>query len=446
MKSISICLLLMIGLIGCRKDLQDNPNGYLPAVQSFLKDSMAVNDYAALDFSRAVRTGNGEEDLYLLRIPFKGTTLARRFVLLQTSGSGVLISGRMVDLYREEPDAARPFNGHITIHTLGGSPLLEDRIDRGYIQWPRRHSFLMGVQSLQPDPYQMLPVVIVVASRTSENTFTYSDWISLYSFFNDGSYAGGGYYSPMNDAMVYGGGGSGDGSSSFSGDSGNDGHVYMDPTVWVDFEGQDQLPAIDVEKYLKCFSAIPDEGALCTIEIFADIPVDSDPNKIVNIYSGSPGHTFIQLKKSNGSKSAIQNIGFYPKLGWKPAITNAPIDGKLVDNGEHEFNASFKMSLAPQNFNSVLSEIIYLANFIRYDIDNYNCTDFALDVFNKTRRERLDIPQIHIPGNYPATGTRTPQGLYSLLRQMKNGGHPESDNITINIQKGWVAKSTGPCN
>jgi hypothetical protein len=67
-------------------------------------------------------------------------------------------------------------------------------------------------------------------------------------------------------------------------------------------------------------------------------------------------------------------------------------------------------------------------------------------VFNKTRTSKLEIPLYNIPGNYPATGTSMPQGLYQKLREMKQSGHPESPNITISGYKGWVANSSGPCN
>ena len=61
-----------------------------------------------------------------------------------------------------------------------------------------------------------------------------------------------------------------------------------------------------------CFENIPDEGAICSIELFADVPVNSDPMVGFNLQTGSPGHTFLQLHKQNGKYGVIQNIGFYP--------------------------------------------------------------------------------------------------------------------------------------
>ena len=65
------------------------------------------------------------------------------------------------------------------------------------------------------------------------------------------------------------------------------------------------------------------------------------------------------VKKSNGSASVQQNIGFYPDQGWKTMLTPAPVTGKFVDNAGHEFNASLSMSLTPEQLQSVINEILY---------------------------------------------------------------------------------------
>jgi hypothetical protein len=212
----------------------------------------------------------------------------------------------------------------------------------------------------------------------------------------------------------------------------------------VDIETQDVNAPIDVQKFINCFNAIPDAGSTCSIEIMADIPVDSDPNKIFNFDSKSPGHTFLNIKKSNGSQSVSQNIGFYPASGWKTILTNAPIDGKFVDNGQHEYNAGFKLSITPAQLQSALMEMLRDRNS-KYDIDNYNCTDWALDVFNAAGGN-FQIPLYDIPGNYPSTGTRMPNGVYNKLLQMKNSNDPRAGGIDIGFSKAFAGNSTGPCN
>ena len=444
MKSFTTSLLLMITLLGCRKDFDTVVDGYLSNVQTSLKDSIGSSEYAQLNFSKAVRTQIGGKDWYYLRVPQVGVPLGKGFLLLKTKRDGGVMEGRWVALNKDAASIQGTFSGRIQVRSLEGALLLDAPIEKGRFKSSRPYSFTMGIQALHPDPYRLMPEVIVVATREADAGYTYSDWISLQSLFNDSGVESTGYYSPMDENIVYGGGGYSGGGDSGTGDP--EGSVYADPTIIVDLESDREKPAIDIIKFINCFNAIPDAGSTCTIEIFADIPVDSNPNKLFDVGTQFPGHAFIQIKKSNGNQSAIQNIGFYPKTDWKSTLTTAPIEGKLVDNGGHEFNASLKMSVTPENFKSILTEILYLTRFIKYDIDEYNCTDFALDVFNKVRVPKLEIPLYAIPGGITAGGTRTPQGLYNQLKQMKLSGSPEAKNITIGDLKNWVANSTGPCN
>src|SRR5690606_22984968 len=110
-----------------------------------------------------------------------------------------------------------------------------------------------------------------------------------------------------------------------------------------------------------CFKNIPDDGATCSIELFADVPVDSDPMVGFNAQTGSPGHTFIQLHKQNGKYRVTQNIGFYPASQLKTLLTTAPIEGVFADNQHHEFNASIKMSLSAEQLKSLILQMIDLA-------------------------------------------------------------------------------------
>ena len=81
----------------------------------------------------------------------------------------------------------------------------------------------------------------------------------------------------------------------------------------------------------------------------------------------------------------------------------------------------------------------------KYDIDNYNCTDWAMDVFNAAGGN-LQIPLYDIPGNVPSIGTRMPNGVYNKLKEMKAANQPQAANINIGFVKGYAGNSTGPCN
>jgi len=442
----------------CKKEINSpgTQNEFPAKIKAALKDSLSEADFLSLDFSRAIATKIEKEKVILVRIPFIGKKISNEFVLVKADNNWTMQAGKIIEMHGEiiaknekAKIPARQFRGDIVIHSLSRNNYVKSIIEGGYIRaFHETDEPLSLVAPVLPDPYIELPEVIVVSSYSSGGGgISWSTWMSLMSFFNDYSGGGGGYYS---SGDPFGGGGGGGGSYTGGGGSGgSDGSIDPIPIedpIYVDFESVEDKAAIDIEKYIKCFSAVPDAGATCSIEIFTDIPVDDDPNKFFDWDSQSPGHTYIQIKKSNGAQSAMQNIGFYPKSNWKTILTPAPIAGKFVDNGEHEFNASFKMNVSVTNFQSILTHILYLARFVKYDIDEYNCTDWALDVFNEIRSDKLEIPKYDIPGGMAPYGTHTPQGLYQKLKQMKDANHPEAGNITTDIVKGWTAKSGGPCN
>jgi hypothetical protein len=458
MKQFLILAIFFSSIISCNKNatIETSSSSYLANVKYLLKDSIDHTAYEALDFSHAIRT-NIKGKTSFLRIPFKGKFLKDEFLFLETNEQGIIKRGGMIffdrySLSTQRMSNYRPFNGHIVIKSLKGEKLIDSEIENGYIIafHPKRKSHRLAIVPVEPY-YTELPEVVVVSSHTQEGGIYFSDWFSFTSIYSD-TYNSSSYYVSMD------GYGSGGGDVSYTSGENNyllkpkspydnsSNTVYEEPPVLIDYESAAFDPAIDLQKYLNCFTLIPDEGATCSIQIFADIPVDSDPGKLLNWQTGSPGHSFIQVNKSNGGKMVSQNIGFYPDEGWKVSLTNAPVDGKFVNNGGHEFNASFKMDIKPGQLRSALIEIQYLAKFIKYDIDEYNCTDFALDVFNKVRSVPLQIPLYAIPGGMTAGGTRTPQGLYNLLKAMQRSGGPEASNIIVTNSKAWVSNSTGPCN
>jgi len=324
------------------------------------------------------------------------------------------------------------FNGAITFSSLNRGSVIASRVTNGYVEAFHPSRAALRVQTL--DEY--LPEVVVVGYYSSDG-FSFSDWLSLEGMFSGGGTSSG-YYSSLD--YPYGGGGGESHSSSEQ--------VYEEVPQLIDFEEGVNESAINVENYLKCFSTVPDNGATCSIEILADIPIDGNPNEFFDWQNGSPGHTFLQLKKSNGDQNIMQNIGFYPVSGWKTFLTSTSLEGKFVDNGGHEFNASLTMNISPQQLQSAITEILYLSRFVRYDIDEYNCTDFALEVFNYVRSpaSAIDIPKYDIPGGTSPTGTSTPEGLYQKLQSMKKAAGAEAANIELPGGKSWAAGSKGPCN
>jgi hypothetical protein len=445
MKQFLPIAIFLVAALSCKREKVAD-DVYIDTVKKELIDSVSEKVYSRLNFDQAFLSRVDSVGLFILRIPFKGSAMDKDFIVLRTDLKGRISEGRLIHLDGKDIEVGqgrikrRTFEGTITISSLKEMTLINSEIVEGYVKAFHKKQFATRTGSMQaPD---VLPEVVIVTYVNNVGV-SYSDWIALQSFFRsdgNGDYTSGNYYGAV------GGGGGGIGGGDGIGGNNKESGFFTSPTIQVDVETFVNNPAIDLAAYLKCFENIPDFGATCSIEIFSDIPVDSDPNKLFDLSTQSPGHTFLQLKKSNNDQHALQSIGFYPKTNWQSIITTAPVEGKFVDNGGHEFNASFKMNLSPQEFQSVVTEIKYLARSIMYDIDEYNCTDFSLDVFNKVRTKKLEIPMYDIPGGLAAAGTRTPQGLYHKLKEMKDQGDPESMNINIGFSKGWVAYSDGPCN
>jgi hypothetical protein len=443
MKQFFYVAALLLLVCSCKKEGSHNSKDtYLEAVRQSLKDSLNADAYAQLDFERSVSYRVDSAGLYFMRIPLQGKPLREDFLILKTTREGRIKSGRFIRLRgREQPYSRQRtglrFEGTVRMFSLDGSEQLFSDIHGGYITaFHPELSTRDDAANILPGSGDVLPEVVVIA-YVHTSGIDYSTWLLLNSFSSNTEKDAGS--SPYYATADGGGGGGGGYSGSGGGGSGT-------PVIQIDYDNYAGRESIAVEEYVKCFDAIADASAKCSITLYADIPVDSDPNKLFDFRTGSPGHTFIGILKMNsdGTQAVQQFIGFYPKSGWKSGLTDAPVEGKFVDDSGHEFNASYNKSLTPDELRSVLVEILYLKN-VRYDIDNYNCTDWALAVFNKAGYG-LDIPLYAVPGTLPSAGTSTPQGVYNKLKEMKKSGAANADQISIGFIKGWVADSKGPCN
>lgn len=453
---ILIPAIFLLLLSSCKKGILINSQiDYLGRVKETLKDSMNSEDFIKADFSRAFKTSIDSEKLILLRVPFFGKDFSTGFILIQTDISGNCLRGRIIELQGNVSESMN-YNGNIQILSLKANELVKSSIIDGYIEAfsPPKNKEPLQLEPVQPYIPQLPEVIVTGYIPSSGGGISFSTYVNLMSFFNNsgGSGSGGGGGSTYGDPtyggwyaiLPQGGGGPGGGLGGSGGGGSN--LSETENAIYIDFEQQYIDPAIDILKYINCFNSIPDAGASCKITIFTDIPVNGDPTKFFDWKNGSPGHTFIQFQKVNGSQQVSQNMGFYPASGWKTAVSPAPIEGKFVDNHHHEFNASYEKTITPSQLQSGLLEIMQRRN-MRYDIDDNNCTDWAIAVFNATLagQEDLEIPLYNIPGGEAPYGTSTPQGLYNKLREMQNAGGPQAQGIVIPII-GWVGASSGPCN
>ena len=461
MKNTIIISLSLLLFAACKKSndlVQEKTTHDISKVEIFLKDSLENIPLSTVDFDHAIRSVLDSGRINFIRIPFKGTSIKEAFLLINTDEKGNCLSGVVVHVTNDNKDKTnKNLNGIIHISSLKQKEIKQHKIINGFIVNKEKNNNNNN-DFVKADDSNTLPEVIVVGYIYSTGV-TWSEWMSLLDIYGSSGYdiyggsantgggssnGGYGYYSPLDPF---------EGTTHYPeyNDNGDgmptDDDIPSDDTRVIEYEPVASVAAIALDTYLQCFSTIADVGSTCSIEIFSDLPVDGEPNTFFNWENGSPGHSFLQIKKSNGMQSIQQNIGFYPNQGWKSIATPAPIPGKFVDNAGHEFNASLKMSLTPEELQSIINEMLYLKNSIKYDIDENNCTDFALHIFNFVRPgDPILIPKYDIPGGMAPTGTNTPQGLYQKLFSMKEEGGPEAANITLPGVFGWVGNSNGPCN
>ncbi len=182
--------------------------------------------------------------------------------------------------------------------------------------------------------------------------------------------------------------------------------------------------------------------ATYTITISADLPVDDQPETMFNWREGSPGHAFLTLTKSNPSEIVSQNLGFYPNTSWKSIITS-DVNSKVVDDSDHEFQASYAVSVTGYQFQVALDKIAAIQSK-KYNLGNYNCTDFVLEVFN-TVQPSFTVPPHIVPNlSYSAIQTaNTPQGLFDRISQLQTAG---TSGASASSSKNYSTISHGPCN
>jgi hypothetical protein len=254
----------------------------------------------------------------------------------------------------------------------------------------------------------------------------------------NGTYGGG-------DGGGSGGGTSGNGNPGGQGDTDADydpdcpcGGTWYNPLSCSAYDPGDHFrfdfgddPPIDLAAFLRCFDNVPDAGATYSVTLNAALPNDNDPDELeVNSH---PGHAFITMTKTNGSNTVTQSFGFYPRIGRK-SISMGDVTSAIKNDGNHKVNASIKMdNILESQFQALQSSAISLA-FLSYDLNDFNCTDFALRVFNVIRgTNKITIPNtvgiILNPMGLVVDYGQTPNGLYKFL----NANSSSYSNISIGV-------------
>lgn len=178
----------------------------------------------------------------------------------------------------------------------------------------------------------------------------------------------------------------------------------------------------DLVKRLQCFNGVPTNSAtIYSIKICSDIPVNSNPNALLDA-NRIPGHTFIELTKTNGTNSVTETFGFYPESATKAAF-QLDVNSMVVDNQNHDYDASLFFIINANQFEQAINTAKN-KSVNDYNMTGYNCTTFALDVFNSARssNNQLVVPNTVPQNTVVWTYGKTPNGLYKTIMDMKNSG------------------------
>lgn len=253
------------------------------------------------------------------------------------------------------------------------------------------------------------------SSSSSKIPVVCKDWY-LVEYFDDGTAEWAYLYTTCSGTASSGGGGNSGGGGGASGGANT-------PSA-TNFNALAPVEAIDIYERLDCFSSVP-SNADTTYKITLHGHSAHNGYPTQEFWDGEPGHAYITLEKSNGSNVQRLSFGFYPKVDtWVTPTKNAVASGigEESSNGERNSNIRLTSTINASAFNNAVSKAKTASNK-PYDLNDYNCTDYAVDVFNASQNSngQLIVPNSNI-------GFTTPAGLYKTLDEMRIGGNTNISN------------------
>lgn len=461
MKQLIFALGIVLLFSTCQKEVVTVQQGqsYIEYIQSQLRAGLSDSVYQLLDFGRALLSKSTVYDQHFLRVPFNGEKLSDAFFIVKTDEKGFIEAGRNVRIDYKKTKNGIDSPESIIILSLDNKVIVQSAINRGYITAFHSNQAARSNIEIQPsaNAYDFPEVTF---TGYGSDIYSYSNYIWLNSMFVSPGEAtqtsGGGYplYSPY------------DGNTSNStdqyipdyGDGPTPDNVQQEDMIELEPEYIYSLPAINVAKFFNCFDNVPSTGASYSITLCVDVASNTNPASSGGSSPFSAGHTYLTVTKSNGSSSVTQSFGFYPETD--PSLTSmlAPTKSCIRDNGGQEYNASIKMYITESEFDRVKSNALSLVSN-NYSLDQYNCSNYAMDIFNSVRSNALTVAPVTIymstnstmwgisSSTDKVTINKSPQMLFATLEDMKNGNSMEANNINIDLSHNSRSGiSKGECN
>jgi hypothetical protein len=398
----------------------------LTQVEQYLKDSLPTSTYDSLSFASTITTSNDTGRTYFMRVPFKGTPITDRFILIHTNQAYAPVKAAAIQITKDSTPAsiipsALSFYGTIRKSYLNGTLDYASSINGGYIQVLHTPKKVTLDEALDEQAIELPEIVIYAPDDDYDASF---DLI-----LDDGG--GGGFdgYSPAASALGGGAGATSVGSYSLSEAN----------------EIQAAKPAIDLTAYFDCFNNVPNTAATTySASLLVKVPDPTDPDIMWDpTQADGVGHTFMELTKSDGITTITQYIGFYGQGGVAYSAETAigfSVPSKMVDNSGHPYNASLTVSLSGGQFADLLTSL-QSYSMAKYNLSSYNCTTYALSAFNTVLPTALNPSPMAIPGQVAGD---TPNGLFALMQTMPANG-PDGQ-VAISNAPQTAGAGHGPCN
>lgn len=399
----SFFLVVLLGwLIACNKESTPTETD----LYSLLSSVLSSTDYSLLNRKTIQQypLGNGKQKIVR-------ALLNDKELVVLLSSSGRVQEGRIL---RFTFTSKEGLNGSIEVWNLNGSYLYTQSFINGYARG--NHPIVQQQQSTSKTECSdcSLPEVIVAASyhngEASSVTFYSLAWLF------------GGSWGYTTYLPVY-----------SDGSGGGVGPIELDPIPSIPDK-------IDPQKYTDCFDQVSNDMATYAMTVYADLPADQQPGIVFDHKAYYAGHAFISLEKSNPFESVKQVFGFYPGSRWG-AISGGNTASKIVDDSGHEFQASYTITVSQPQFNAAIQKLLYLNNHY-YNISNFNCVDFILQVFQAGGGNFQLQTQYNIPVYGNSSGNNTPNGLYEQIAAMQAAGVP---GTMANSNKNYGPIGKGPC-
>jgi hypothetical protein len=182
-------------------------------------------------------------------------------------------------------------------------------------------------------------------------------------------------------------------------------------------------PISDINSFLSCVN----KNGTATVTVYCLQPIKNSASAYSNTFVG---HTFISIKQGNIKKV----IGFYPQSNWITPIYNTS-SGVLGNDSGESYNASVSINVNSVQLTNIVNYIIGHSSS-QYNLNNYNCTDFAIAIGNLAG---LNLPDAY--GTWPGGGGSNPGTLGQHIINMSGA----SINVNSSVTSNFAAPTSTDC-